>query len=150
VRFKSHKPAADTFHNVLGIVIVRRIQSTADFSPWVLSSEHVLSLLLPAFASKSGGRQLQLTGMVVKVITQNRSSVSLISLFLCQNLAFLQLRQLAIGRSPFAVSIVQLTPPISLVTPSMIEMLKSAIEDAHEARSVAMKLRSGVFHKCPV
>jgi hypothetical protein len=76
VRFKSHKPAADTFHNVLGIVIVRRIQSTADFTPWVLSSEHVLSLLLPAFACKSGGRQLQLTGMVVKVVTHNRSSVS--------------------------------------------------------------------------
>jgi hypothetical protein len=69
VRYKSHKPAADTFHNVLGIVIVGGIQSTADFTPWVLSSEHVLSLLLPAFACKSGGRQLQLTGMVVKVTT---------------------------------------------------------------------------------
>jgi hypothetical protein len=67
VRFKSHKPAADTFKNVLGIVIVLRIRSMADFTPWVLASEHVLSILLPAFTYKSGGRQLQLTGMVIKV-----------------------------------------------------------------------------------
>jgi hypothetical protein len=77
VRFKSHKPAADTFYNVLGVVIVRRIQSIADFTPWVLSSEQILSLLLPALRCKSGGRQLQLVGMVVKVTRQNRCAVPL-------------------------------------------------------------------------
>lgn len=97
VRFKSHKPATDTFYNVLGFVIVLGIQPILQFSHCVFASERVLSLLLPAFSCKSGGRQLQLVGLIIKVTLQIRCAVPLIP-YSGQNLAYLQLRRFAVGR----------------------------------------------------